>query len=97
MITKSKRPKTGAADVRVTCDILHSIAESYPVRSRERKAVSEAAEALVFLTTHEQLKASYDEFVDRQRKGLPGRRNRRFDTWGSSRKRVVVAQDTLKT
>jgi hypothetical protein len=69
-MTKSKRTTTRADDLFITCDILQSIAESYPARSRERKAVRDAAEALVFMTMHEQLNTSYDKFRRSTKRGL---------------------------
>ena len=69
-MTKSKRLTTRADSLFTTCDILQSIAENYPARSRERKAVRDAAEALVFLSTHEQLKPSYDKFRRSAKRGL---------------------------
>jgi hypothetical protein len=63
MPKKSKRGAIQAVDpLVITCGILESIVASYPVRSRERKAIREAAEALIFLTQHQQLKASYLAF-----------------------------------
>lgn len=70
-MAKLKRPTTQADDTLVgTCGILQTIAESYPARSRERKAVREAAEALVFLKMHQQLKVSYDAFRRSAKRGL---------------------------
>ena len=71
-MTKSKRSESQMDDLLATCRVLEAIAESYPARSRKRKAVREAAEALVFLTMHEQLKASYDAFRKSATKGLTG-------------------------
>ena len=66
-MAKVKRPVDPLV---ATCGILQSIAESYPARSRQRKAVREAAEALVFLTMHKQLRVSYDAFRRSVKKGL---------------------------
>ena len=68
-MTKSKSPES-QDDLRATCKVLEAIAESYPARSRKRRAVREAAEALLFLTMHKQLKASYDRFRQLATKGL---------------------------
>jgi hypothetical protein len=69
-MTKLRRVTAPPDQMLATCEILRSIAGSYPARSRERKAIREAAEAFVFLTMHEQLKASYDQFRRLARKGL---------------------------
>ena len=62
-MTKSTRGATQPGDpLLITCEILESIFASYPARSRERRAIREAAEAIIFLTQHRQLKASYLEF-----------------------------------
>jgi hypothetical protein len=59
---KTKRPGIALEKPLITCEILRTVAESYPARSRQRRAVREATEALVFVTTHRQLKASFEEF-----------------------------------
>jgi hypothetical protein len=66
---KSKRTTMRADHLLTTCAILQSIAENCPARSRERKAVRDAAEALVFVTRHEQLKTSYDKFRRAAKRG----------------------------
>jgi hypothetical protein len=69
-MTKSKNPESRLDDLAATCKLLEAIAASYPARSRKRKAVRDAAEALVFLTMHKQLKASYDRFRQSATRGL---------------------------
>ena len=81
-MTKSRHSESQMDDLLATCRILEAIAESYPARSRKRKAVREAAAALVFLTMHKQLKASYDAFRKSATKGLTREQERTLRRMG---------------
>jgi hypothetical protein len=58
----ANQPKNKKDDMLAICEILQSIAESYPTRSRGRKALRTAADAFVFVTTHKRLATSYAAF-----------------------------------
>ena len=50
------------ADLLETCAILRSVAETFPSRSKQRRAIREAASALVFVRTHRRLASAYRQF-----------------------------------
>jgi hypothetical protein len=57
-------------EIRATCKILESVAESYPRRSTEYKAIRKAAYAFIFLRLHKNLKRSYELFRKNSTKPL---------------------------
>ncbi len=57
-------------EIRETCAVLESIAESYPRGSAERAAIRAAADAFIYLRLHEGLKKSYGAFRRRCTKPL---------------------------
>lgn len=48
--------------LRVTCALLESVAKRYPLGSSEQEAIREAAFALVYLHSHNQLSETYQSF-----------------------------------
>jgi hypothetical protein len=63
---KSRKPLSDAEamdrEIRATCKILESIAESYPQNSIEHRAIREATDAFIYLRLHEGLRRSYEAF-----------------------------------
>jgi hypothetical protein len=68
--TKSPLKKPSSDDVFLTCEVLCSLAETYPPKSRERRAIREAAEAFIFVRTQERVKAAYEKFSKASTKTL---------------------------
>jgi hypothetical protein len=73
-MTKTKSPlkKPSSDDVFATCEVLHSLAETYPPRSREQRAIRKAAEAFIFVSTQESVRAAYEKFSHASTKTLTG-------------------------
>jgi hypothetical protein len=49
-------------ELRATCKVLESVAKSYPRGSAEREAVRQAADALVYLRSHQELLEAYEAY-----------------------------------
>jgi len=52
------------------CEILESIAQTFPDGSEQGKAIKEAAEAYIFLNLHARLRSAYDAFRQAGLEGL---------------------------
>jgi hypothetical protein len=87
-MTKSRKPVSDVEamdrEVRATCEVLWSVAKSFPKGSAEREAIREAKDALVYLRLHETLAKSYKAFQKSCTKPLSKARQQTLKRMGIS-------------